>query len=93
MLSWLPNYYVNILGRFELDNIVEKMHLDPVLLAFAFYCLTEIDWSSSGGPDDFSRTILPRVPCGATLLRDLRRSNVRWLMMVPRCPCWYLLSL
>lgn len=49
----LPTVLVNVLIYFGFYRIAEKMRMDSVLVSLAFYCVTEIDWSSSGSSDDF----------------------------------------
>lgn len=53
MLFRLPTPLVNILSHFGFYKIAERMRIDSVLAALAFHRMTEVDWSSSEGPDEF----------------------------------------
>lgn len=53
MLFWSPFYLINVLSHFEFFEIDERVPMNPVLAALAFTRMTEIDWSSSRGPDEF----------------------------------------
>lgn len=43
----------NTVSLFGFYKVVERMRIDQVVAFLFFYCLTEIDWSSSEVLDDF----------------------------------------
>lgn len=53
MLFLLLTPWVNVLTSFLICRIAEKMYMGPVLVTSALHIVTDIDWFSSGGLDDF----------------------------------------
>lgn len=53
MLSWLPTSLIHVLSNFAFYRNAEKMRIEPILVALGFRHVNEVDWSSSGGLDDF----------------------------------------
>lgn len=53
MLFQLQTHLMDIPSHFGLYKVAGRIRMEPVLVALAVHRVTETDWSSSGGSDDF----------------------------------------
>lgn len=48
----LPTSIWNVLSPFGFYKVIGRIRMHPVLVVFALYCETDIDWSLAGGSDN-----------------------------------------
>lgn len=53
MLFWFPTLIWVVLSHLWFYKVAELVCSDPFLAALQLYCVTKIEWSSSGGQEDF----------------------------------------
>lgn len=86
MLLRLPTSLANVLSQFSFYKIAKQMRMNRVFVALAFHRVTEIDWSSSGGSDDFPSYgfVARTVQCyPAERLAPVKRQKVDDSLVVP----------